>query len=115
MESASVLVLILMGAFRSPLNLTLDVPSCLLQIFNSIVFQICTPNVLNGIAQAKIHVFSDLDAFDAARVRRVMLGVVDFIFHLNFLGWGLSPPVWFIYRSQSFLGILCNCTVLQTT
>jgi hypothetical protein len=48
----------------SPLNFSVDIPPGLLEIFNGIVFQVGTPDVLDSIAKTEVHVLSDLDALD---------------------------------------------------
>ena len=66
---------------QTSLNFPGDVPARLAQVFNRVRFQIRAPEVLHGVAQAEVHVLRDLDALHPARVRGVVLGVVDLIAH----------------------------------
>jgi hypothetical protein len=48
----------------SPLNFSVNIPPGLLEILDGVVFQVCTPDVLDGVAKTKAHVLGDLDALD---------------------------------------------------
>ena len=43
-------------------DFTVDVPCCLLQILDSFVLEIRSPDVFHSVAQTEVHVFGDLDA-----------------------------------------------------
>jgi hypothetical protein len=43
-------------------NFPTDVPPGLAQVFDLIALEACAPDVFHGIAQAKVHVLSNLDA-----------------------------------------------------
>ena len=61
--SAHLLMLSALATF-SPLNFSVDIPPGLLEILDGVVFQVCTPDVLDGVAETKAHVLGDLDALD---------------------------------------------------
>jgi hypothetical protein len=61
--SAQLLIQSVLVTF-SPLNFSVDIPPGLLEILDGVVFQVCTPDVLDGVAKTKAHVLGDLDALD---------------------------------------------------
>jgi hypothetical protein len=64
------------GALYS-VDLSGKIPGSLTQIFDYVVFLSGPPNVFNGIAKIKIHVFNYGDALDAGRMRVVMFWMID--------------------------------------
>ena len=62
------------------LNLAVEVPNGLFEVFDDIGrLQASSPRVLDGVPQAKAHVFGDIDALDARWMARVVLRVVDVV------------------------------------
>jgi len=49
-----------------------DVPLCLFEVLDCVVFESSPPQILDGIAYAKVHVFSDLNALNATRMPCIM-------------------------------------------
>jgi hypothetical protein len=64
----------------SPLDLTVDVPNCFLQIFYA-ALQVGAPDVLHGVTQTKVHVLGDLDALHAAFMAYIMSWVIHWVVH----------------------------------
>ena len=54
--------------FLPALDFTVDVPHRFLQVFNGVVLQVSTPDVLDRVAKAEVHVFRHFDALDVAGV-----------------------------------------------
>ena len=54
--------------FLPALDFTVDVPHRFFQVLNGVVLQVGTPDVLNRVAKAEVHVFRHLDALDVAGV-----------------------------------------------
>jgi hypothetical protein len=60
-----------------PADFPSEIPSRFFQIFNRIGFQIRSPAILHHISKTKIHVLNDLDAFNTAPMRSVMLWMIN--------------------------------------
>jgi hypothetical protein len=54
--------------FLPALDFTVDVPHRFLQVFDGVVLQVGTPDVLDRVAKAEVHVFRHLNALDVAGV-----------------------------------------------
>lgn len=56
----------------------IDIPSGFPQVFQdgARVFESSTPNVLDGVAEVESHPLNHIDAFEAGRMRGVVLGMV---------------------------------------
>jgi hypothetical protein len=61
-----------------------DVPDSLVQILDCIMFEICTPDIFDGVTQTEPHVFCDPDALNTARVRCVVLWMAYWVSHVFF-------------------------------
>lgn len=89
-------------------DLAVDIPTSFLQIHNllglGVAFEPGSPHVFQGVADAEIVVLSDLDALDAARVRRVMRRVVDrFVLQLHRPAT-LSRAWWQVFAGVTAVG-----------
>ena len=71
------------SCFAPAVNFPVDVPTRLFKILQRIVFQVCPPQVFDGVPNAEPHVLSDLDALNAARVAGVVRRVVH---HVRVIG-----------------------------
>jgi hypothetical protein len=67
--------------FFTSLDFTVDVPDCLVQIFNSVVLQFCAPQIFDSISDSKIEVFRHLDALNVTGVSHVVRWVVYWVVH----------------------------------
>ena len=67
--------------FLPALDFTVDVPHRFFKVFNGVVLEVGTPDVLNGVPKAEVHVFCDLDALDVTGVRQVVVGVIYGVVH----------------------------------